>query len=439
MRRSVLITSTIFLATAMSFALLIPAGVSGAQQSTTEGTTSEGTTSPSEAVPEETVLEGTTSEDTVSEEPGAEDPTPKEADPVEEAPEPPGAMKPSSGEEAARQLRSGASPYRAEPPDLYPGRESIPEAGEDFPAYNQVVDNAKKGSFTAPGWSTEPSKPGSYGEDYRVADESGDAKVSRYKVKIPATDVYSVYAWWPRKMKGAKARFGVSTDSGVEWSKVDQGIDGGYWVPIGEYRMEKGTSRSIRIAPVSGGPTVADAVAVVRGVVDFPPEPPARGNKDSNSKQDSENATSSSSDETTYSGASGARKISRRAIIRRAQRHIGTPYRLGGLNVCVSKKWEDCSCFTRLVFKKWRTLADNPARQLRARKMVKIRRSNLRGGDLVFHDTTRDGRMGAYDHVSIYAGNGYVIHANSYYLYKKVHKQKMKWLAGYWGARRVRY
>ncbi len=422
MRRSMLVVSVIFLAMSMSLALLIPVKISGAQQSETEGTTSPGTVS------EETVSVEKTSEDAVSEETTSESTTSeKEEHPAE----------PSSGKEAAQQLRQGESIYRVEPPDLYPEEESIPESGEDFPAYNQVVNNTNESNLVAPGWKVEASKPDSYGKNYLVPKKSGKPKPARYTVKIPADDVYSVFAWWPRKAgKGATAQFGVTTESGVKWSKVDQSVDGGYWMPIGEYEMRKG-KRSIRIAS-SGGPAVADTVAVVRGIFDYPPDPQQMGQKTGGTGK-AGNKTASSN-EATFSGQSAkGRRISRQKIIQRARRHLGTPYKLGGLAVCKPYITEDCSCFTRLVFKKWRTLNDNPASQLKARKMKKVRKKNLLHGDLVFHDTSGDGKMGAYDHVSIYAGNGYIIHANSYYMYKKVHRQKMKYLKNFKGARRVRH
>ena len=119
----------------------------------------------------------------------------------------------------------------------------------------------------------------------------------------------------------------------------------------------------------------------------------------------------------------------------RAKRQIGTPY---GNRRCIQRVQEDCSCFTRLVYKKWRNLPDSPRWQWRYGQNVRYK-SRLRQGDLVFFDTSGDGRLGHWDHVAMYAGNGYVIHANNYYRYMKVHKQKMKYLRGYWGAKRLNY
>lgn len=326
------------------------------------------------------------------------------------------------------------SPVSANPSKDKRETNVIPELKEKFPEYSQVVDNSQKRRFEAPGWDTESGKSRSYDKNYRTIESSEKKRSARYKVKIPATDVYSVFAWWPKGLsKKASARIGVKTESGTKWTTVDQGKDGGYWVPIGEYEMKKGDRYSIKILASSKAkaPVVADAVAVVRGVVAFPPDPPKKkiGGVKSSSK-----GSVKGSDEITYSGAAvSTRRIPPRQIIRRAKRHIGTPY---GNNRCRAFKQEDCSCFTKLVFRKWRKLPDSPKWQWN--KGRKVKRSNIRRGDLVFFDTSGDGRLGHWDHVGIYAGNGYLIHANNYHKYMKVHRQKMKWVSGYWGAKRLR-
>ena len=325
----------------------------------------------------------------------------------------------------------------------------IPILKESFKPYSRVVENVTSKRLKAPGWKTASSKPGGYGEDYRVSKSLGRKTPARYKVKIPATDVYSVFAWWPRKLsKGTSARFGVDTTTGVEWSTVDQSRDGGYWVPIGEYRMKKGESYAIRILPNSKQPVVADTVAVVRGVLDFPPDPPSKksGKKDGGAGVSSggmiygtSSTDDSSSDEDEFAGvaftqaAAASTRITPRAITRRAVSHIGTPY---GNRRCKRTVQEDCSCFTRLVFMKWKKLPDSPRWQWRYGRRVS--RANTSRGDLVFFDINRDGVLGHWDHVGIYLGNGYLIHANSYYKYRKVHRQKMRYLPGYWGTKRLR-
>lgn len=291
----------------------------------------------------------------------------------------------------------------------------LPE--EDFPAYSQTVDNSSPARFEAPGWETESSSSERYGEDYRVVRPSENPDAARYRVKIPATDTYSVYAWWPSAgVDNVSARYGISTTSGVKWTEVEQGKDGGAWVKLGEYRMRAGDRYAVQVTPGSEdkGYLVADAVAVVRGVQSAPPEKsyePAGG-------------------ETTFT-AQGKRP-SRKAIVRQARRHLGTRYVLSPPGPCRAFRKEDCSCHTRLVFRKFgKRLPDHPARQWqRGRRVAK---SNVRPGDLVFF--RENGRN--ITHVGIYSGNGNIIHASSYF--GKVVESKMKYIRGYIGGRRLNW
>jgi cell wall-associated NlpC family hydrolase len=292
------------------------------------------------------------------------------------------------------------------------------EAMEPPELYTQVVDNASPGRFRAPGWQNESSNPDGYGKDYTVTEPSERTRSAQFKVKIPADDYYTVYAWWPAEAgNNAATRFGVGTASGVKWTEVDQRRDGGFWVRIGAYQMEAG-DRVVQAAPGSGskGYAVADAVQVVRGAQVAPPdasyEEPAGG-------------------EGELTMAASRREG--RQIVRVARRHIGTPYRLSPPNPCRAYRSEDCSCLTKLVFRKFgRRLPDNPVKQWKYGR--RIAKSNLRPGDLVFFK--ENGRRNPITHNGIYSGRGYLVHASSYF--GKVVESKMKYIRGYYGAKRLR-
>jgi cell wall-associated NlpC family hydrolase len=97
---------------------------------------------------------------------------------------------------------------------------------------------------------------------------------------------------------------------------------------------------------------------------------------------------------------------------------------------------EDCSCFTKLVFKKFgKRLPDSPVKQYWRNNAKWVSRANLKRGDLVFFKEAGWNRP--ITHVAMYSGNGYVLHASNYYAYKKVVESKMKYLKGYFGARRL--
>jgi cell wall-associated NlpC family hydrolase len=282
------------------------------------------------------------------------------------------------------------------------------------PGYSQVVDNATEGRFEAPGWEAR-SGGEHFAGDYASAGPSGEAAPARFKVDVPESGRYAVYARWPAAGgNAAAARFGVSTASGTEWTEVDQRVDGGMWVRLGAYEMEAGDRYAVQVAPGSegdGGAVVADAVVILSGEQANPEEATADG--------------------TTLRAG---RRPTGRDLIRRARKHLRTPYRESPPHPCKAYRKEDCSCHTKTVFRTFgRRLPDNPPSQYRYGRYIK--RSNLRPGDLVFFDENRNGELQPWDHVGIYSGNGNLIHASGYF--GRVVESKMKHIRGYWGARRL--
>jgi cell wall-associated NlpC family hydrolase len=288
------------------------------------------------------------------------------------------------------------------------------EAG--LPDYSQVVDNDTGGLFSAPGWHQGGDGSGvdqvSHGGSY-VSSGSG-GRPARFQVKIPTSNDYTVYAWWPAFSGNSEAaRFGIDTAAGRRWTSVDQTKDGGIWIKLGTYAMSKG-KRTIQL---SAGHTVADAVAVVRGDVTMPPD---------------DGESTSTSDAGTYS-ASSVSDPTRHDVVRVARRWMFTRYRYA---TCTQTRMS-CTCETKKTYKRFgHDLSMVERSQWRyshgARKVRK--KSNLKQGDEVFFK--ENGPYNPITHVAVYAGNGNVVHASVYY--GKVVESKMKYINGYFGAKRYR-
>ena len=121
-------------------------------------------------------------------------------------------------------------------------------------------------------------------------------------------------------------------------------------------------------------------------------------------------------------------------IVRMARKHIGTRYLSSPPGRCRAYRSEDCSCLTRKVFKRFgKRLLDDPVRQWQKGK--KIGKSNLRPGDLVFFKEA--GRSRPITHVGIYSGKGNLVHASNFF--GKVVESKMKYMRGYYGAKRLNW
>lgn len=303
----------------------------------------------------------------------------------------------------------------------------LPE--EDFPPYSETVDSSPGENFEAPGWKTSSAGTDIYGEKHKIWESGADS--AKYNFDIPAKDTYSVFAWWPvGDGASSSVEFEINTGNETKTEIVDQSEDGGYWVPIGRYELEKGERNVVEISAGSGDEkVVADAVAVVRGLQSFPADP----------KEIGDNSEAEASGETTFSAA-GSKRIPRRALMRRAKGHLGKPYDYAHGKCRGGRAKIDCSCLTKRVYRKWRKFPDHPGRQWYGVKKMSTKfgkKSRLKRGDLTFFDTNRNGRMNAHDAVAIYAGNGQVILASSYW--GKVTFVKMKYLPGFKGGKRLRH
>jgi cell wall-associated NlpC family hydrolase len=303
---------------------------------------------------------------------------------------------------------------------------------ERLPDYSQVVDDTTTGRIAAPGWQRGATDDLAHGGSYAFSGSgTPNAKDLRFKLNVPTASDYSLYVWYPASAENSTAaRFGVRTSSGTRWTTVNQKLDGGYWVKVGDYDMSAGDYYAVTVSPGNDtGRVVADAVALVRGVTAPPPDDLAPLDGGAVSK-----GVALDSDDVTYSASRLGGRVTGRQLIRFGKRHLRTPYRLSPPAPCLAYEKEDCSCFTKLVFRHFgKRMPDSPIKQWQYGHRVRSK-SNLRRGDLLFWK--EGGYGGPITHVGLYAGNGYTLHASSYF--GKVVITKMRYLNGYYGAKRVR-
>jgi hypothetical protein len=91
-------------------------------------------------------------------------------------------------------------------------------------------------------------------------------------------------------------------------------------------------------------------------------------------------------------------------VIATGKQFLGVPYRFGAPSNNTSAF--DCSSFTQYVFKQNGISIPRSSRQ-QSNAGTFVPRNQLQPGDLVFSDTNRDGVI---NHVSIYIGNGQLLH-----------------------------
>ncbi len=337
---------------------------------------------------------------------GSEDPQSMSENPAPDA-------SPSEASSSEGDFVSQGSVAEPDSPEAVAAQEDLAEE-ERLPDYSQVVDNTTKGAFRAPGWKAQR---GSLSHDGSFVAAEGVKSPARFGVKIPSSNDYSVYAWWPEAAKGGTARYGVQTASGMKWSEVEQGADSsGMWVKIGNFAMEEG-QRTVQVAAksVDGGQVVADAVAVVRGEA-APPE---------------DQTMTASGERSTATDGRRLNRFGGRDVVRQARRHIGDRYRY---STC-TRSAKSCTCLTKTAVQPFgHRMGMTEAGQWRYNGSRKIDRSRLRPGDEVFFK--ENGPSGPITHVGIYSGNGRIVHASKFW--GKVVEKEIKYIDGYFGAKRFR-
>ncbi|MEJ7138715.1 C40 family peptidase [Amphibiibacter pelophylacis] len=120
------------------------------------------------------------------------------------------------------------------------------------------------------------------------------------------------------------------------------------------------------------------------------------------------------------------------SMIDTALDYLGVPYRYGG----TTARGFDCSGFTRYVFEKTLgiTIPRTAAEQAHYAGFLKVDRSDLQPGDLVFFNTMRRD----FSHVGIYLGDGKFVHSPRTGSVVRVDRiANSYWSARFDGARRA--
>lgn len=118
----------------------------------------------------------------------------------------------------------------------------------------------------------------------------------------------------------------------------------------------------------------------------------------------------------------------REALLAQHERWAGTPYRIGG----TGRNGIDCSALVQAIFSETFRLQLPRSTSEQVREGTEVSRDELQVGDLVFFRPP-----GRYDHVGIYVGDGYFLHASTSQGVMLSELSNNYWQRYYWQARRT--
>jgi cell wall-associated NlpC family hydrolase len=107
---------------------------------------------------------------------------------------------------------------------------------------------------------------------------------------------------------------------------------------------------------------------------------------------------------TTHAASSVSSTTLANKIAATGKKYLGVPYKFGAKAGLTSVF--DCSSFTQYIFKK-NGISLPRSSKSQSKVGVKVSKSQLKAGDLVFSDTNGDGII---NHVSLYIGDGKLLH-----------------------------
>lgn len=119
-------------------------------------------------------------------------------------------------------------------------------AGASFSVVPQrIMDDARRSGFRAPrGWRRVKSLKG-YGRSYALARPSRSGAPARFRLRVPRTGEYALYAWWPGSARrNPSVPVGIDTAAGRKWIRVDE-RQGSGWRYLGAFPLTG--AKSVRV------------------------------------------------------------------------------------------------------------------------------------------------------------------------------------------------
>jgi RHS repeat-associated protein len=131
-----------------------------------------------------------------------------------------------------------------------------------------LVDNSDVQNVAVTGtWPTATSGSGFHGIDYRTHAAGTGAATFTWKLQVPQSGSYEVFARYPSGGTATNAPYKVEHSGGSTTKAVNQTQQAGSWVSLGSFSFTEGdggAGRQVVLSDNANGTVVADAVKLVR-------------------------------------------------------------------------------------------------------------------------------------------------------------------------------
>src|SRR5690606_18948101 len=129
------------------------------------------------------------------------------------------------------------------------------ESPENFVLRSDSPELTTKGAFE--------SFDGYLSESARVLRSDGGDSSATFRISIPRSGYYEIFAWWPQTGgEGSAARITVTHPGGSTTSRVDQHVYGGDWNSLGVFGLSESEDALVTWQSDGGAPMLVDAVRV---------------------------------------------------------------------------------------------------------------------------------------------------------------------------------
>ncbi|MBP2328480.1 RHS repeat-associated protein [Kibdelosporangium banguiense] len=161
---------------------------------------------------------------------------------------------------------AGGSATRAIGWEYYPDGKLKSRSDDGVPVGRDtlVVDNSDPAAVFTGTWATAGTGQDHEGFDYRHHNAGTGTETATWNIDVPRSGTYELFVRYNRTATATNASYTIQHDGASTTKTVDQTVQPGQWVSLGEYAYTEDQIRAVTLTDNADGTVVADAIKLVR-------------------------------------------------------------------------------------------------------------------------------------------------------------------------------